>query len=156
MPHYHLRPATLADAGALVRHREAMFTEMGSPAADVAAAGPMFRSWLSEAMPNGVYRAWVVDAAAGEIVAGGGMTVLPWPPGPQHPGGHVAFVYNVYTEPAHRGRGLARQVMGAVEEWCRSAGIQSVALNASVFGRPLYESMGYRVSESPTMVRRIG
>jgi hypothetical protein len=45
---------------------------------------------------------------------------------------------------------------GAVEEWCRSAGIQSVALNASVFGRPLYESMGYRVSESPTMVRRIG
>ena len=47
-------------------------------------------------------------------------------------------------------------VMHAVEEWCRSAGIKSVALNASVFGRPLYESMGYRVSESPTMVRRIG
>ena len=65
MPHYHLRPATLSDAGALVRHREAMFTEMGSPAADVAAAGPMFRSWLSEAMPTGVYRAWVEGRVAG-------------------------------------------------------------------------------------------
>ena len=132
-----------------------MFTEMGSAAADVAAAGPMFRTWLTEAVPSGTYRAWVVDNGT-EVVAGGGMTVLPWPPGPQHPGGHVAFVYNVYTEPAHRGRGLARRLMDTIHEWCRGAGIQSVALNASVFGRPLYESMGYRVSESPTMVRRIG
>lgn len=132
-----------------------MFTEMGSSAADAAAAGPMFRAWLSEALPNGTYRAWVVETGA-EVVSGGGMTVLPWPPGPQHPGGHVAFVYNVYTEPAHRGRGLARQVMDTIHDWCRAAGIQSVALNASVFGRPLYESMGYRVSESPTMVRPIG
>jgi hypothetical protein len=46
--------------------------------------------------------------------------------------------------------------MDTIHAWCRNAGLQSVALNASVFGRPLYESMGYRVSESPTMVRRIG
>jgi len=155
MPDYRIRPATLEDADALVRHRMEMFSEMGSPAEDVAAAGPMFRTWLSAAMPNGTYRAWVVEAGA-EIVAGGGMTVLPWPPGPQHPGGYVGFVYNVYTDPPHRNRGLARQVMDAIHDWGRAAGIQSVALNASVFGRPLYESMGYRVSESPTMVRRIG
>jgi GNAT superfamily N-acetyltransferase len=155
MPDYRIRPATLEDADALVRHRMEMFSEMGSPAEDVAASGPMFRTWLSAAMPNGTYRAWVVEAGA-EIVAGGGMTVLPWPPGPQHPGGYVGFVYNVYTDPPHRNRGLARQVMDAIHDWCRAAGIQSVALNASVFGRPLYESMGYRVSESPTMVLRIG
>jgi GNAT superfamily N-acetyltransferase len=131
-----------------------MFAEMGSRAADAAAAGQMFRTWLADALPNGTYRAWVVEKSS-EVVAGGGMTVLPWPPGPQHPGGHIAFVYNVYTEPAHRGRGLARRVMDTIHDWCRGAGVQSVALNASVFGRPLYESMGYRVSESPTMVRRI-
>lgn len=155
MPDYRVRLATLDDADVLVHHRVAMFAEMGSSAADAAAAGPMFRTWLADAMPNGTYRAWVVDNG-GDVVAGGGMTVLPWPPGPQHPGGHVAFVYNVYTEPAHRGRGLARRLMDTIHDWCRGAGIQSVALNASVFGRPLYESMGYRVSESPTMVRRIG
>lgn len=155
MPDYRVRLATLDDADVLVHHRVAMFAEMGSSEADAAAAGPMFRTWLADAMPNGIYRAWVVDNG-GDVVAGGGMTVLPWPPGPQHPGGHVAFVYNVYTEPAHRGRGLARRIMDTIHDWCRGAGIQSVALNASVFGRPLYESMGYRVSESPTMVRRIG
>jgi hypothetical protein len=45
--------------------------------------------------------------------------------------------------------------MDAIHDWCRGAGIQSIALNASQFGQPLYESMGYRVSESPTMVRLI-
>ena len=156
MPTYRVRPATLADADVLVHHREAMFAEMGTPAPQVAVAGPMFRTWLTDALPNGTYRAWVVETEAGDAVAGGGMTVLPWPPGPQHPGGLVAFVYNVYTEPPHRGRGLARQVMNAIHDWCRAAEIESIALNASRFGQPLYESMGYRVSESPTMVRRIG
>jgi GNAT superfamily N-acetyltransferase len=155
MPSYRVRPATLDDADALVHHREAMFTEMGTPPPQVAVAGPMFRTWLAEALPSGTYRAWVVETEAGETVAGGGMTVLPWPPGPLHPGGHIAFVYNVYTEPAHRGRGLARQVMSAIHDWCRGAGIQSIALNASEFGQPLYESLGYRASESPTMVRLI-
>jgi GNAT superfamily N-acetyltransferase len=155
MPHYRVRPATLDDADVLVHHREAMFEEMGTPPPQVAVAGPMFRAWLADAMPNGTYRAWVVVTGAGDAVAGGGMTVLPWPPGPQHPGGLVAFVYNVYTEPEHRGRGLARKVMDAIHDWCRGAGIQSIALNASQFGQPLYESMGYRVSESPTMVRLI-
>jgi GNAT superfamily N-acetyltransferase len=156
MPTYHVRPATPDDAGVLIHHREAMFLDMGTPRSEVAAAGPAFRAWLADAMPKGTYRAWVVETDGGEVVAGGGMTVLPWPPGPQHPGGHVAFVYNVYTEPAHRGQGLARRVMEAIHAWCRGAGIHSIALNASPDGRPLYESMGYRVSESPSMFRRIG
>ena len=155
MPLYRVRPATLDDADVLVHHREAMFAEMGTPAPQVAVAGPMFRTWLEDALPNGTYHAWVVETEDGDAVAGGGMTVLPWPPGPQHPGGLVAFVYNVYTEPPHRGRGLARQVMNAIHDWCRAARIESIALNASRFGQPLYASMGYRVSESPTMVRLI-
>ena len=156
MPNYHVRPATLEDTEVLVHHREAMFTEMGTPPPEVAIAGRMFRTWLADAMPNGTYHAWVVETDAGEVVAGGGTTVLPWPPGPQHPGGHIAFVYNVYTDAAHRRRGLARRVMDAIHAWCRGAGIQSIALNASLDGRPLYESMGYQLSESPTMFRRIG
>jgi GNAT superfamily N-acetyltransferase len=53
-------------------------------------------------------------------------------------------VYNVYTEPAHRGRGLARRIMETIHSWCRAQGLKTVALNASEFGRPLYESMGYQ------------
>jgi GNAT superfamily N-acetyltransferase len=66
-------------------------------------------------------------------------------------GDRLAFVYNVYTEPAHRRRGLARLIMDAIHAWCRDAGVASVALNASRDGLPLYEAMGYVESPSPMM-----
>ena len=74
-------------------------------------------------MPAGTYRAGSWKPTTGEIVAGGGITILPWPPGPRYRGDRLAFVYNVYTEPAHRRRGLARMVMEAIHAWCRDAGI---------------------------------
>ena len=102
---YHIREATLGDAEVLVRHRIAMFTDMGL-AFDAAPIDRLFRAWLAAHMPAGVYHAWLVETDDGEIAAGGGLSVLPWPPGPQYAGDRIAVVYNVYTEPAHRRRGL--------------------------------------------------
>ena len=147
---YRIRPATLADAAVLVRHRLAMFTDMGVPP-DADVLDPAFRAWLAEMMPAGTYRAWLADTADGEVAGGGGITVLPWPPGPRYVGDRLAFVYNVYTEPSHRRRGLARLIMDAIHAWCRDAGITSMALNASRDGKPLYEAMGYAESPTPMM-----
>jgi GNAT superfamily N-acetyltransferase len=147
---YRLRLATLADTDTLVRHRIAMFLEM-HVALDAPQLDRAFRVWLAEMMPAGTYRAWLADAADGTVAAGGGITVIPWPPGPRYPGDRLAFVYNVYTEPAHRRRGLARLIMDAIHAWCRDEGIGSMALNASRDGQPLYESMGYLESPSPMM-----
>lgn len=147
---YHIRAASLADADALVRHRIGMFSDMGI-AVDAAALEAAFRAWLSALMPAGTYRAWLVETAAGEVVAGGGITVVPWPPGPRYLGNRLAYVYNVYTEPAHRRRGLARRLMETIHGWCRDAGITSTALNASADGRPLYETLGYQVAPNPMM-----
>jgi GNAT superfamily N-acetyltransferase len=148
---YRVRPANLEDLDALVAHRIGMFRDMRVPM-DVPALDAAFRAWLREMMPAGTYRAWLVETAADRsVVAGGGMSILPWPPGPQYPGDRLAVVYNVYTEPAHRSRGLGRLVMETIHGWCRDAGITSMALNASRDGRPLYESMGYVESPSPLM-----
>src|SRR5262249_34861686 len=147
---YTVRLATLADEDTLVRHRLAMFADMGS-VFDAHALDRAFRAWLAPTMADGRYRAWLVEAGNGEIAAGGGITVVPWPPGPRYPGDRLAFVYNVYTEPAHRRRGLARLVMDAIHGWCRDNGVASVALNASRDGQPLYESMGYVESLAPMM-----
>jgi GNAT superfamily N-acetyltransferase len=140
-----------------------MFTDMGVPL-DVPALQAAFREWLAEMMPPGTYRAWLVETHAdqseaaphvsgvsGVVVAGGGITILPWPPGPRDMGDRLAFVYNVYTEPGHRRRGLARLIMDTIHGWCREAGVASVALNASRDGLPLYESMGYAESPGPMM-----
>ena len=122
-PEYRIRTATLDDADVLVRHRLGMFTDMGV-ALDAAALDRAFRVWLATMMPAGTYRAWLVDGPGGASVAGGGITVLPWPPGPSYMGDRLAFVYNVYTEPAHRpavwrGSSWTRFTRGAAMRACR-------------------------------------
>jgi GNAT superfamily N-acetyltransferase len=146
---YLIREATLDDVDALVRHRIGMFTDMGLTL-DVPALDTAFRTWLAEKMPAGIYRAWLVEAE-GDAIAGGGISILPWPPGPNYMGDTIAIVYNLYTEPAHRRRGLARRLMNTIHAWAADHGITSVALNASRDGQPLYESMGYQVTPTPMM-----
>ena len=147
---YRIRPATLEDLDVLIHHRIAMFTDMGRPV-DAILLGREFRTWLLQNLPTGTYRAWLVEAEDGSIAAGGGATIIAWPPGPQYMGHTLAFVYNVYTEAAHRRRGLARQLMEAIHAWCAEHGVTSIALNASRDGQQLYESMGYVVTPSPMM-----
>ena len=153
MPDYRIRLATLDDLDALVHHRVAMFTDMGV-AVDVPALDAAFRAWLHTTLPAGEYVAWVSETAAGEIVAGGGISLLRWPPGPRPAAGdRLAFVYNVYTEPAHRKRGLARSLMEAIHAWCTDRGIAAMALNAAADARHLYESLGYFEAPSPMMFK---
>jgi GNAT superfamily N-acetyltransferase len=147
---YSVRDATLADSDTLVRHRIAMFTDMGV-LFDASALDSAFRVWLAETMTAGAYRAWLVEASDGTIVGGGGLTTLPWPPGPRYMGNRLAFVYNVYVEPEHRRRGLARRIMEAMHAFCREHAIASIALNASRDGLPLYKEMGYVEATAPMM-----
>jgi len=151
MSDYRIRPATTNDVEALVHHRLAMFAEMGVPL-DAPVIRQLFRDWLLKMMPAGEYLAWVGESTGGTIVAGAGITLLKWPPGPSAIAAErIAFVYNVYTEPMHRQRGLARRLMDTIHTWCAEHGVGAVALNAAPDARPLYESQGYRPAPSPMM-----
>jgi hypothetical protein len=77
---YRVREATLRDIDALVRHRIGMFTDMGL-SLDAPALEASFRAWLTDKMPAGTYRAWLIETDGGVIAAGGGISILPWPPG---------------------------------------------------------------------------
>jgi GNAT superfamily N-acetyltransferase len=153
MPEYRVRLATLADIDVLVRHRLGMFTDMGTTF-DAPLIDRLFRAWLRETMATGDYRAWVCETDAGEVVGGAGITLLRWPPGPSPlRSERIAFVYNMYTEPPHRKRGLARRLMETIHGWCAVHDVRAVALNAAPAGRHLYESMGYIDAPSPMMWR---
>ncbi|HXV98247.1 MAG TPA: GNAT family N-acetyltransferase [Anaerolineae bacterium] len=147
MTYYTIRPATLADLPTIVHHRRAMFTDMGL-SGDYEAMDAHFGLWLQQAMTSQNYWGWLVETEADEIAAGGGVGLLPRPPSPQDFNEQWAFVYNVYTEPAHRRQGLARQIMETIHHWCRQRGLKTVGLSASEFGQPLYEALGYRPSET--------
>ena len=106
-------------------------------------------------MPAGLYHAWLVETEDGAVVSGGGMTVIPWPPGPRYPGGQVAFAYNVYTEPEHRRRGLGRLVMDTMHAYCRAIGVSAIVLNASHVRKANLRSDGLPCHREPDDVSRI-
>lgn len=56
------------------------------------------------------------------------------------PSGYIA---NVFVDPAFRHRGAARALTAAAIGWLRSIGCKVVRLQASQYGRPLYESLGF-------------
>jgi GNAT superfamily N-acetyltransferase len=145
MEELSIRAATIGDAESIVAHRRAMFVDMGYR--DGAALDSMtaaFRPWLLTRMQASEYLAWVATAADASIVAGLGLWLMDWPPHMIGPGARRGNILNVYTEPTHRRRGIARRLMEAALDWCRSNGIRAVILHASEDGRALYENLGFR------------
>jgi GNAT superfamily N-acetyltransferase len=147
---YDIRFATAADIGVLVEHRELMFREMGIQC-DYAEMAIHYGRWLADAIPAGTYWGAVAISGNDAIVASGGLIVVPWSPGPWTMDPRCAWIVNVYTQPAHRKRGLARRLMNEMHDWCRAQGIGRTALNASSAGQPIYESIGYTVADEPMM-----
>jgi GNAT superfamily N-acetyltransferase len=141
---YRVRHAAPTDAAVITHHRIAMFRDMGVlDEREVPALNAATRAYLAESLPSGAYLGWMVEAA-GEVVAGGGVIMRQLLPRPGQPdGGEEAYVLNVYVEPAHRRRGLARALMEAILDWCRTRHVSRVSLHASDAGRPLYESMAF-------------
>ena len=138
-----IRPARTDELSIVLHHRRQMFVAMGDT--DVQALDDMERASqavFGEAMRNGTYRAWFVDAA-GEVVAGGGVLLVPFQPSPRQPQPLRPFIVNVYTEPQYRRRGLARRLLEEMVAWCRAQGYGAVSLHAAEEGRPLYESLGF-------------
>jgi GNAT superfamily N-acetyltransferase len=141
-----IRPATVADAPIIVHHRRAMFADMGvGDEVGLNAMEATFVPYVTRALGDGSYRAWLAETSDGRVVAGGGLIVHEWPARPGKPSDpRRAYILNVYTEPEYRGRGIARCIVSAIVEWCRAEGLSSASLHASVFGRPLYETMGFK------------
>jgi len=141
---YRIRPATARDAAVIARHRGLMFHSMGD--FDAAAADQVAEACLpqlSQMMARGDYLGWLV-VYEDQIVAGGGMILRNLLPRPRVlQGGTEALIVNIYTEPEHRRRGLARLLMETMLAWCNQHRVANVVLHASQEGRPLYQTLGF-------------
>ncbi len=101
---------------------------------------------FTEAMKQDRYAGWFVEGATGTVVAGGGIVLIEFQPGPRDPSTYRPWVVNMYTERDHRGKGLARELMRLMMLWSRQQGFRNLYLNSSKQGRPIYERLGF----SPT------
>jgi len=138
-----IRLARPDEISTVLYHRRQMFIEMGDR--DVRALDEMERAShaiFGEALRNGTYLGWFVEAE-GRIVSGGGVLLVPFQPSPSQPRPTRPLIVNVYTEPPYRRRGLARRLMEEMVAWCRAQGYAGVSLHAANEARALYESMGF-------------
>ena len=83
-----------------------MFTDMGVASTRRRSRRRFARGWRTT-MPAGIYRAWLIEADDGAIAAGGGISILPWPPGPSYMGDTIAIrlqpVYGTGAPPPRSG-----------------------------------------------------
>ena len=88
----------------------------------------------------------VLAIDGGKVIGCASMSFMWIMPTFSHPTGRRAHLMNVYTRNSYRRQGIARKMVEMLidETWKRGA--TEISLDATVMGRPLYESLGFKNS----------
>ncbi len=79
----------------------------------------------------------------GEPAACSGLSIQSLPPSYSEPHGLRGYVTNMFTRRQWRGMGLATKLLDSIVSCCKSIGCDSIDLNASGAGRPVYLKYGF-------------
>lgn len=155
VPLYRLRPANLADLDLLVRHRRGMWEEIASfTRHELESADRAYRRWARPRMRSGSLVGFILETVSGEPAASGCVWMMPIQPRPGGKSTKAPYLMSMYTEPGHRGRGLATRIVREARRWALARGCDTIVLHASRFGKPIYRREGF--TESPEMRLRLG
>jgi GNAT superfamily N-acetyltransferase len=157
MSQFSIRLATLAAIEIINWHRARMFQEMGElPRELFGTFRAQSRDKLQRMLERGEYIGWLAspEDEPDRIVAGAGVQLREVPPHPLIKSngeitvavGRQAIVVNVFTEREWRRRGLAALLIKRIIDWSRQTNLDSLVLHASDEGRPLYERLGFIVT----------
>lgn len=138
------RLATEADIPLLCEIRKKQLHDE-EPQPDVDMDEALF-DFFSRKMRSGELLQWITEED-GELLATAALILYEFPPSFQNESGKKGYVANVYTSPKFRKRGLATALLGIIEEEAKRRGIKKLWLEASVWGKPVYEKAGF--SENP-------
>jgi GNAT superfamily N-acetyltransferase len=151
------RPVTSGDLDLICDQRERMFRESNTPGRTeeiLTTQTAHFRFWLAPRLGDGSYFGYIVEEA-GKPVAGIGLMLIDWPPGPSHPTSDKrGYVLNVFVEPSHRRQGLAAKLMELADRDFGARGANYAVLHSTRMGRPLYEKLGWSATNEMAKIRR--
>jgi GNAT superfamily N-acetyltransferase len=114
-----------------------------------------FRNPLRGWLVTGQCRGLVIEDQ-GRIVASVLMLLKDTVPTPVTPLSVRGYLFNVYTEPSHRRRGLAARLTDAALELARDLGIEIMELHASLEAEGLYQRMGFVPTSEMRLVMGAG
>ena len=89
----------------------------------------------------------VVAEEDGQVIADAVIYLFETMPDEVNIRGLTAMLYNVYTLPEYRGRGIMARMLPEVIRLAREAGAVELKMTAEKKAIPLYERMGFHVNE---------
>lgn len=98
-----------------------------------------------------------VIASDGETLVGCASLSYTWiMPTFSHPTGNRAHLMNVYTRADYRRRGISKKMVEILIDEAKENGVTEISLDATEMGRPLYESLGFKASDSCMVMDLVG
>ena len=135
------RKLTAEDLDPFIRMRIAQLREEG--AREELDLVPALKDYYRRHLKDGTFVSWL--AVDGEKIVGtSGMSFVEKPPYVSCPNGRIGLLSSMYTDPAYRRRGIARELLGRVLEEARAYGCGSVQITASDMGVLLYSDFGFQ------------
>lgn len=146
---YEFRKATLDDIPRLVQYRLSLLhSAIGDGETEKwkfveEEIDQYYREALSDES-HIAYMAFLGDQCVGT----GGVCFYRILPTYYKPTGKKAYIINMYTEPAYRRKGIARQLLDLLVKEALNRGATYISLEATDMGRPLYEKYGFATLHS--------
>lgn len=145
------RQATSEDIPALVDCRVRQLIEEGQdPDLDIRESNI---AYFREYFESGQMEEWVCEDE-GRIIATGAIIWYSFPPSFINGEGLKAYITNIFTDPDYRGRGIASGILGILEDRARERNACRIWLEASVWGKPVYEKYGFDVNDTIMTIER--
>ena len=103
---------------------------------------PALEDYYHRHMADGTFVSWL--ATDGDRIVGtSGMSFVDKPPYFGCPTGKIGLLSSMYTDPAYRRRGIAKELLRRVTEEARACGCGAVQITASDMGTLLYADFGF-------------
>ena len=135
------RKLTKDDLDTFIRMRITQLREEG--AKEDIDLKPALTDYYERHLADGTFVSWL--ALDGERIVGtSGMSFVEKPPYFGCPTGKIGLLSSMYTDPAYRRRGIARELLRRVTEEARAFGCGAVQITASDMGVLLYTDFGFR------------
>ena len=90
----------------------------------------------------------VVAEQDGKVIADAVIYLFETMPDEVNVSGMTAILYNVYTQPEYRGQGIMARMLPEVIRLAKKAGAVELKMNAEKKAIPLYERMGFQLSDN--------
>ena len=135
------RKLTGEDLGTFIQMRIRQLREEG--ATEKIDLVPALLDYYGRHMADGTYVSWLA-LDGDQIVGTSGMSFVEKPPYFGCPSGRIGLLSSMFTDPAYRRKGIARELLSRVVEEARAYGCGAVQITASDMGVLLYTDFGFK------------